>query len=312
VSTSALYEPFIERDLDAIPGAVRAYRDEHGSEQTFLAVARFTVLAYAPSQHAKHALLCCLAVHDLRESAGDRFDDLVTECAIYAASSRQPWSEPPSLTPPAVGDVPATFDDRITAERWLAARLNRPDLARDYFTAATHDFEDLGHKLIVSSAAWRLSNILGEQGRFAALRLGVWEDVAYGGNRYEEQGGALDERALLERLIEAMTAGEGDLVSAHAVFLFDAAMEAAPEIRARVRDYLTNITKAPPRWAPHQAASLEIPVYRFARDYGECLKAHAAVQRLAARFPGAPVERIIAAAHYNLEHAQSFEEWSFA
>src|SRR6266849_3123629 len=222
-SVSALYEPLIERNIAAIPDAMRAFRDEHGSDETFLAVGRFAVLAYAPSQHAKHALLSCLAAHVLRDS--DDFDDLVVECAIYAAASRQPWSEPPILDPPAIDDVPVTFDDRISAERWLAARLGDPNLARDYFAAATYDFEDLGHKLIVSAAAWRLAPILGEQGRYATLRVGVWEDVAYGGPRYEERGNALDERVLLERLIDRMVDEGGSIESAHAIFLFDAALE---------------------------------------------------------------------------------------
>ena len=97
-----LYEAFIERDIAAIPAAVRAYRDEHGSEETFKAIGRFAVLAYAPSQHGKHALLACLAAWRLR--AEPYFDDVVTQCAIYAAESRQPWSEPPILTPPALDD----------------------------------------------------------------------------------------------------------------------------------------------------------------------------------------------------------------
>ena len=303
--TAKLYEPFIERDLKAIPAAVRAFRHEHGSEETFLAVARFAVLAYAPSQHSKHALLCCLAVHDLRDVAPDKFDDLVTECALYVAASRQPWSEPPMLDPPVVDELPATFDDRIGGERWLAARLDAPSLHHDYFEAAAHDFDDLGHKMIVSAAAWRLSNILGEQGRYATLRVGVWEDGAYGGERYQEKGNALEHGALLDRLIDNMVAEKGSLESAHHVFLFDAAMEAPDDVRARVFDYLTN-NVAPALSRPAQVESLRhVPVYRFARDYGECLEAHAVALRLKR-------SEIIAAAQYNLDHAPSFEEWTFA
>jgi hypothetical protein len=310
-STAALYEPLIERNIAAIPDAIRAFRDEHGSDETFLAVARFAVLAYAPSQHAKHALLSCLAAHDLRER--DYFDDLVVECAIYAAASRQPWSEPPILDPPPVDDVPATFDDRISAERWLAARMHDPNLARDYFRVATRDFEDLGHKLIVSAAAWRLASILGEQGRYATLRVGVWEDVAYSGPQYEERGTALDERVLLERLIDQMVNERGSIESAHAVFLFDAALETGTS--KRVCDYLTDAATSQRRPGFSPAAGLKPglrPIYRLARDYAECLKAHAVARRLRARFPDAAVDRIVAAAHDNLEHAPSFEEWSFA
>ena len=304
--TSELYEPLIERNLNAIPAAVRAYRDEHGSDETFLAVARFAVLAYAPSQHAKHALLCCLAVHDLRETVPHIFDALVTECAIYAASSRQPWSEPPMLTPPAVDDVPPTFDDRVSAERWLAARLDSPTLERDYFDAATHDFDDFGHKLIISLAAWRLSTILGEQGRYATLRIGLWEDCAYGGPRYEEKGVVAAD--LRERLVARMVAEQGSLESAHAVFLFDAAMQAPEFARHRTLDYLANVATgfSPAIDGPAERdVATSVPVYRFARDLGECVIAHAIALRL-----NAP--EIVAAAHYNLQHAPSLEEWSFA
>src|SRR4029077_8920721 len=97
-----LYEPFIERDLVAIPAAVADFRAGHSVEETWTAITRFAVLAYAPSQHAKHALLSCLSVWDLREELGLQFENAIVECAIYAAASRQPWSEPPMLDPPAI------------------------------------------------------------------------------------------------------------------------------------------------------------------------------------------------------------------
>ena len=96
------YDPFIERDVPAMRSAIADFRREHSSLDLFLAVARFAVLAYAPSQHAKHALLAALSAYDVREQLGDRWDELLVECAIYAAQSRQPWSEPPILDPPAL------------------------------------------------------------------------------------------------------------------------------------------------------------------------------------------------------------------
>ncbi|MFZ2490195.1 MAG: hypothetical protein WA208_01795, partial [Thermoanaerobaculia bacterium] len=89
-AAGALYESLIERDLDAIPAAVRQFRDDHSSDELFLAVARFAVLAYAPSGHSRHALLACLSARDVRDVAGERFDDLLIECARYAAESRRP------------------------------------------------------------------------------------------------------------------------------------------------------------------------------------------------------------------------------
>ncbi|MCU1230353.1 MAG: hypothetical protein JWO97_3237 [Acidobacteria bacterium] len=317
MKVSELYEPFIERDLAAIPAACRAFRAEHSSDDLFLAVARFAVLAFAPSQHAKHALLCCLAAHDLRDDLGDRFDDALIECAIYTAASRQPWSEPPFLDLPPIddeqrGDVDEFLaaietGDRLRGERWLAKRFRDDDFARDLFNVAASDFEDLGHKLIITNAAWRLANILGEKGRYAALRVGVWECVAYKGPRYEEEGVALDVETLLARLVDDTVCEEGSMVSAHAVFLLDAALETGDEqVIRRVRDYLTNITNELHPQCDLGAASDEIPIYRFARDCGASFKARAVAKRRKLD------RRFVAAADWNREHGTSLEDFSFA
>src|SRR5437763_11273792 len=145
-----MIESLLERDETRIRAAIREFCESHSTDELFLEVARFAVMAYAPSQHSKHALLACLSAHDIREECGDRWDSLLTECAIYAAQSRQPWSEPPILDPPAVepdqrGDVEelraaVAAGDRLRAERWLAKRIDDPVLAHDYFTVAADDF----------------------------------------------------------------------------------------------------------------------------------------------------------------------------
>jgi hypothetical protein len=300
------YEPLIERDLSAIPRAVREFRDAHGSEEAWKAIARFAVLAYAPAQHAKHALLCCLAAWEIRQALGERFDEALVECAIYAATSRQPWSEPPILDPPPVDGTAdlreaVRHSDRLQAERWLATHYDDDDFPGHYFAVAADDFEDLGHKLIVANAAWKLANLLGDKGRFAALRVGVWEIVAYRAEPYRERGGAVT----AEMLADNMVARDGDLESAHAVFLFDAARETGQE--KRVSDYLASVAAAAPA-AGRAAEAIEpaqIPIYRYARDCGEYLKSHAAAKRLG-------IDRIIAAAWKNLEHGPSLEAFSFA
>jgi hypothetical protein len=303
-----LYDAFIERDLAAIPAAVRAYREEHGSVETYKAIGRFAVLAYAPSQHGKHAVLACLAAWALREEP--YFDDVVTQCAIYAAESRQPWSEPPILTPPAFdddqrGDVDELREaiaagDRLRGERWLAKRLDDETLARDYFTAAADDFEDLGHKLIVSDAAWRLVPILGEHGRFAALRLGIWEMCAYQGERYVEQGEIAED--LDQRLLDNFIAKEGDIEAAHALFLLEAAR--GKHIENRVRDFLSGgqaLLPAPPPKDRQECLSSTEPVYKLSRDYAESLKIHALTTD----------PQVRAAAKRNLDHSH-FDELTFA
>ncbi|MEA2342116.1 MAG: hypothetical protein QOF63_285 [Thermoanaerobaculia bacterium] len=307
------YEPFIERDLAAIPAVVAEFRAAHSAEETWTAVTRFAVLAFAPSQHSMHALLACLSVWDLREDL--EFDDAIVQCAIYAAASRQPWSEPPMLDPPKLdadqrGDVDELREsiaasDRLRAERWLAKRYDDADFASDYFAVASDDFEDLGHKLIVASAAMRLADLLGEKGRYAMLRVGVWEMVSVGsGELGVGSGRAVD----VDSLVANVVANDGDIVSAHALFLFDAALQTNDDaVIARVANHLSAINSPTPD-TRHPAP--EVSVYPFARDYGACLKAHAIAKRLRPRFPNADFDGMLAAMHRNLE--KSSEEMTFA
>ena len=307
MTIAQLYEPLIERDLSAIPAAVRTFLQSNSSDDLFLAVARFAVLAFTPSQHSKHALLATLAAHELRDDYGDRWDDLLSECARYVAESRQPWSEPPILEPPAIdADQPRDIEalraavvtrDRLAGERWLAARLHDDDLLRDLLVVATDDFEDLGHKLIVTTAAWKLVSILGEKGRFAALRVATWEIISYGKAIPSREDGEEPGRGLYDNLVNNTVAEKGSLESMHHVFLYHAAKNTP--VFARVCNYLAS---QPLRSGANDLPSVETPpIYRLARDYGQCLNA------FALRDP-----RVAAAAAYNLDHGPSFADWSFA
>lgn len=336
-----LYDPFIERDLEAIPGAVRQFRAEHTSDELWQAVTRFAILAYAPSQHAKHALFSCLAAWDLRDVLGARFDEVVTQCAMYAASSRQPWSEPPILDPPAVApNAPRNADelreaiaagDRLRAERWLSARFQDPDFARDYFAVAAEDPEDFGHKLIAAVAAFRLAGLLGEKGRFAALRVGIWEMVAYRGPSSHSQPAAGDPAFLASRLVERMVAERGELVAAHRLFLLDAALLTGDgDVLARVCGSIEaddagqsspGGDQQPPPAVDSIVAKRDVspedwigdaPVYSLARDYGELLKSCAVARRLAKRFPSIDAMRIIDAARDHLVNTPSSDGFTFA
>jgi hypothetical protein len=294
------YEPLIERDLDAIPRLVRGFSASHGSEEAWKAITRFAVLAYAPAQHAKHALMACLAAWEIRDLLGDRFDDALTECAIYTAASRQPWSEPPILTPPPP-DPGARLRgaDRLEAERWLATSFD----PAEYFAVAAADFSDLGHKLIVANAAYKLATLLGEKGRYAALRVGVWEMTAYQGA--DGLKPVSTEGVTMEQLADNMIANEGDIESAHAVFLYDAAIETGQE--KRVGDYLSGLPVSSSRLPDVQQATgnWQLPIYSYARDCAAYLKAHAVARRRG-------IERIIPAAWHNLEYGPSLEAFSFA
>jgi hypothetical protein len=317
-----LYEPFIERDLAAIPPAVAAFRANHSAEETWIEITRFAVLAFAPAQHSKHALLACLSTWDLREDLGARFDEAIVECAIYAAASRQPWSEPPMLDPPKLeddqrGDLDELREaiaasDRLRAERWLAKRFDTADFARDYLAAASDDFEDLGHSLIVANAALRLADLLGEKGRYAMLRVGVWEMVALGSGELGVGSGSekRDLDSLCSALVANVVAEGGEIISAHALFLFDAALQTEDaNVIQRVANHLCDIKGTASASTPH--APRPTP-YTFARDYGACLKAHAVAKRLRTRFPSADFDGMLAAVHRNLDAAPPSEEMAFA
>ena len=298
-----LYEALLERDEAATRRAVQDFGDDH---EFFLAVARFAVLAYAPSQHAKHALLACLAAYDLREELGPSYREMLVECAIYAGGSRLPWSEPPILEPPHI-DIEPDLDaairdgDRLAAEHWLAFHLDDPQLEQLYFEAASRDFEDLGHKLIISRAACRLVPILGEKGRFALLRTGVWEWTAYRGETFVERGVNVDRDDLIDRLVNAAIADHGSLLATHNVFLMDAAI--GTPVEHRVLEYLA-ATEATQQ--PNNPTTQQLKPYRLARDYAQTLIAHA----VATRIPR--VRAMLNSVHENLENSQSFEAWSFA
>ena len=269
--TSALYERLIERDLDAIAPAARAF---DSPDELFLAVARFAVLAYAPSQHAKRAVMCCRAAHELREGMGERWTDLLVECARYTAESRQPWSEPPFLEPPEPSDedlgTALASGDRLRAERWLSAHLEDPDLEQS-LRAVAH-----GDALLMTDTAFALLPILGEKGKFALLRMPIWEMVT--------DPDARDPSGSLEELVARAVESKGAIDAVQAVFVYAAGhpSDASREVPAP-------------------------PVYHLARDYGQTLIAHAVASRLAF-----PPQAFLDAVHHNLRHGDNFAEWSFA
>jgi len=320
-----IYEPMLERNVAGIREEAAAMVATAGVQAFYESVARFAVLAYAPAQHAKHALLAALAVHELREDLGEKFPDAVIECAIYAAESRLPWSEPPILEvhaplegqPVDLHEIRAAVreGDRLRAERWLGARLNDADLLSDFFTVATDDFEDFGHKLIVSTAAWKLGSLLGEHGRFAALRVAVWEWTAY----RADTAGILfdgDRQVLLERLVANLVAARGSLEAAHAIHLFDSALEAerlgaSAEAVARALGAVS-IQGDGVASEGEVLCQTRLPIYSYARDLAAYLEAFAIAKRIEMRFGAAVAHRIRAAACQNLEHGDELNDWSFA
>ncbi|MEO8218106.1 MAG: hypothetical protein ABI718_13585 [Acidobacteriota bacterium] len=326
---SQLYQPLISRDVEAFPSAVRRFRKDHDSIELFQAVARFAILCYSPSQHGKHAVIACLSTYQLRDELGGRFDDVVSECGVYAALSRQPWSEPPVTDPPRVGPghpfsteeirEAIASGDRRRGECWLTRGMREPGFDRDFFRAASDDLGDLGHKLIVANTAWEIAGLLGDEGRYATLRVAVWEWVSYRDSQPEaDPAPEIDSADLLKSLIAGFVAEQGGMVPFHALVLFEAALLAAeragePALFRRVSAQLNQT--APPALELAAVASrspIEPYPYRLARDYGQLLKAYSLAKRLGQRFPDIDFEPMLLAARYNLEHGPSFEEWSFA
>jgi hypothetical protein len=137
-----LYGPLLERDGEAISRSGRAFAAAHSVQELWIEIARFAVLAYAPSQHAKRAVMACCSAHALRDELGSSWLDMVIACANYAAQSRPPWSEPPIL-------------ESIDDSQWPALE--------------TLDAE--GDALLMLDIVRRLLPILGERGRSALQRM---------------------------------------------------------------------------------------------------------------------------------------------
>jgi hypothetical protein len=272
--TTELYEPLIERDAEAFSAVAHAYLETHSAEELWVAVTRFAVLAYAPSQHAKRAVMACLAAHDALDV------EMIVECARYAADSRQPWSEPPILDPPepSPGDVEELRaamreGDRLRAERWLSARLADADVA----------LRDLVHcdALLMLDTVRGLLPLLGEKGRYALLRIPVWELVA--------DPSARDEDTPIATRIARAVEANGSPEAVTPVFVECAGIVGAFE-------------------SGGVAAALHIQPYRLARDYAQTLIAHHYAPRLSSEH----ASQLLHAVHYNLEHGESFADWSFA
>lgn len=272
------YEALIERDLDAIPAAARVFLEDHSVDELWMSVTRFAVLAYAPSQHAKRAVMACRATHDLRDELGGEFVTMIIACARYAAQSRQPWSEPPILDPPppSSGEIAELREamragDRLRAERWLSARLtDAEDVLKEIAS---------GDALLMLETAGALLPHLGERGRYALLRMPVCELVS--------SEGRVSDVPLPEALSRAVEEkGAPDAVQA---VLAGAARRA---VHASMTHY----------------GGAKLTPYALGRDYAQTLLAHLYARRL----QPADAVLLLDAVHHNLESGENYAEWSFA
>ncbi|HXI12188.1 MAG TPA: hypothetical protein VNM92_06045 [Thermoanaerobaculia bacterium] len=328
-SISLLYEPLIARDVAAIPAAVSRFRETESSDTLFQAVARFTFLAFAPTEHGRAAIASILAIFELKELLDDHFDDWVTEAAIYTSQSRLPWSEPPISEPPAVTDpYDATTAgireaiqsrDRHRAERWLAGRIQERDFGPDFFLQAAESLADGGSGLTLAVNAWKLAAVFGERERYPILRTVVWQWTSEGAEPAAPRGRTMRTPRLFEQLRARMVASGGEPESFRSLLLLDAAQQVTELTKqSEVEESVTLTLERAEAPKPHESVKNspgdEKPLepYRLARDYGERISAAALELRFGVRFPSLRGDSISAAAAWNLENGPSFEDWSFA
>jgi hypothetical protein len=95
-----------------------------------------------------------------------------------------------------------------------------------------------------------------------------------------------DDDAPLETLVQRAIDAKGAIDAVQAVFVRDASGSAGVP--------------------PAGPAASAPPMYQLARDYGQTLIAHAVARRLA--LPPAFLDAVL----HNLEHGESYADWSFA
>lgn len=297
---SALYERLIERDTESIDAVIRHLAGEESEEYVWRSVTRFALLAFAPSLHAMRALVACRCGWDLAERGHVDSMAVAAACARYAAESRPPWSEPPPLDPPAVAtDHPTGVEelrsavaegDRLRAERWLAACGDG--------AAAILRGEAQGDARLLLDTAEALVPRLGEKGRHALRRTVVWGMAAHD-PLPSGPDGAASARSTAGRRSDAPMKPEPVERRLERVQRERGSVDAVGELLVELSD------RPPIRAAP---AHPRLVPYRLARDFGQTLIAHA----FSSRLPEHQASILLAAVHENLEHGESYADWSFA
>lgn len=210
----------VHRDDPAIADSVRALIRNDGFEATLDSVTRFSLLAYAPSEHARAALLGLEALSSLRDLLpADVAEEQLIHLARYAAGARRPWSEAPITDPPPhqaedgsdeTLAAAVALRDRLAGERWLAACLRGDDPAQRFLVTAANIRSGLHEPLRISAACSRLARSIPPQFHFAVLRTAVVEWTA--GHSYEEitpSAGEIDPALQASRLIRCYAEKEG-------------------------------------------------------------------------------------------------------
>lgn len=270
-ATGHLYEPLLERDLDAIPRAFDRYLKAHDETELWTAIARFAVLAFVPSPHSSRALMATHAAWVVRP-ATPHWKDLLIACAVYTASARPAWSEPPILERSPVAQAREQLleavaqNDQATALAWLSGNVDRAETALQEVAR--------GDARLMLETARELEPLLGAHGRHALMRAVV---LSLFGDRNES---SLPIESLVQRAIES----RGAIETVREVLVWCAAEGGARN------------------GAPVAATS-----YPLGRDFAQTLLVHANVSRLP---PHVDANALLAAVHENLQHGDDYSDWS--
>lgn len=310
----------VYRDHAAISDAIAQGVDRDGVAQTLDSLIRFAVLAFAPSEHGRAALLSIAAASTIHDVVADA-PALLERCAIYVADTRAPWSEPPIGDPPALDDdqrddgveiaAAIATKDRLRGERWLAKVLTRDDVMSRYFEAASRAGDSL-LSFPVAVALWKIASSAPPFARFAILRDAVADWTQPSSSEMNTEGSSSWEN-VLPRAIESLQHGASGIIAVQRIVALESAafvereLSLADAARRIAWNVAATLDDAEERREGAAPANTPEPVYPLARDYGGYLQLFAIRRR--GTIAAAVDERALGAAWEQMQ-SESYEEWT--
>ena len=321
----SLLEALLERDDDSIALEVRSLAESQGFDAALSTVTRFAVFAFAPAEHGRAALAGLDALATV--SASQRRDALESQLvylAQYAAHARRPWSEAPITEPPDVdadsGAIASlrdaiAFQDRLKAERWIAATILEPDAPFRTFEACTAvlpagAWQDA---LRVTAAAWRIAREVPQHLWFGVLRIAAVQWVSEGGP--PEPGAPVPSQMetpaeAAVRLITRFAEERGDPTILAGIEGLDAALFAENVAGSTVALQRMGVRPAAPTGAEQSFEVPAIPGTRPQVDFAGSLIATGIATRRSGEWPAAALALLCDTAFEAARSERWFEEWS--